>query len=67
VTRLVFGRTDYAEPLEQVGSVANGEDVRAAFAGGWVELVAIPADALQWIVRDGKEVERERAFARADD
>jgi hypothetical protein len=66
VTRLVFGRTAYAQPLEQVGSVANGEDVRGAFPGEWVELVAIPADTLRWIVRDGKEVQGERAFARTD-
>jgi hypothetical protein len=64
VTRLVYGRTEYAEPLVEVGSV-DGQEVLAAFAGEWVELVAIPEDAVHWIVRDGKEVESERALARA--
>jgi hypothetical protein len=67
VTRLVYGRTEYAEPLVQVGSVDEGDDVRAAFPGEWVELVVIPAEAVHWIVRDGQEVEGERAFARARD
>jgi hypothetical protein len=63
VTRLVYGRTEYAEPLVEVGSVEGGQEVLAAFAGEWVELVAIPEGAVHWIVRDGKEVESERALA----
>ena len=62
---LVYGRTAYAEPLEAVGSVAHGEDVRAAFPGDWVELVVLPEAEIRWIVRDGKEVEGERSFVRA--
>jgi hypothetical protein len=65
VTRLVFGRTEYVQPLEHVGEAADGDDLLAAFPGEWVELVAIPEADVCWIVRDGKEVEGERAFARA--
>ena len=65
MTRLVYGRTEYAEPLVEVGTADDANDVRAAFAGRWVELVAIPDDAVHWIVRDGEEVEDERADARA--
>ena len=65
MTLLVYGRTAYADPLEEVGSVEGGEDVRAAFPGDWVELVVIPEQDLHWIVRDGKEVEGERGFVRA--
>jgi hypothetical protein len=65
VTRLVFGRTDYAQALEQVGTAADSGDVLPAFPGEWVELVAIPEREIEWIVREGKEVEGERAFARA--
>jgi hypothetical protein len=65
VSKLVYGRTAYAEPLEEVGAVEEGEDVHAAFPGDWVELVAIPQADLQWIVRDGKEVEGERGDVRA--
>ena len=65
MTHLVYGRTEYAEPLVEVGTADEGEDVRAAFAGAWVELVAIPDDAVHWIVRDGEEVEDERAHAGA--
>jgi hypothetical protein len=65
VRRLVFGRTDYAQPLEQVGTAADRDEVLSAFPGEWVELVAIPETEIEWIVRDGKEVEGERGFARA--
>jgi hypothetical protein len=65
VSRLVYGRTAYAEPLEEVGSVDEGEDVLAAFPADWVELVVIPEVDVHWIVRDGKEVEGERSDVRA--
>jgi hypothetical protein len=65
VTVLVYGRTEYAEPLEAVGSLEEGADARAAFPGDWVELVLIPEADIHWIVRDGKEVEGERSFVRA--
>jgi hypothetical protein len=65
MTPLVFGRTEYAQPLEQVGAVEEDEDVRAAFPGEWVELVVIPETEIHWIVRSGKEVDRERGFDRA--
>ena len=65
MTMLVYGRTAYPEPLVEVGSIGAGEDVRAAFPGDWVELVVIPEADVQWIVRDGKEVEGERGDVRA--
>jgi hypothetical protein len=63
--RLVYGRTVYAEPLEEIGSIGEGENARAAFPGDWVELVLIPEADTEWIVRDGKEVEGERSDVRA--
>jgi hypothetical protein len=62
---LVYGRTAYAEPLEELGSLAERADVPAAFPGDWVELVVLPEAEIHWIVRDGKEVESERGFVRA--
>ena len=38
MSTLVFGRTEYAEPLVQLGKT-DDEDVRHAFPGEWVELV----------------------------
>jgi hypothetical protein len=59
--RLVFGRTEYAEPLTERGETeAEADDVTGAFPGEWVELVAFPVDALRWIVQDGREVEYEQ-------
>jgi hypothetical protein len=56
---LVFGRTEYAEPLTEQGAVAAGEDVRARYPGAWVELVVFPREAVQWIIRDGEDAESE--------
>jgi len=56
VTR-VYGRTDYAEPLVELGTVDDTTDARAAYRGEWIELVAFPEDAIRWIVRDGKDVD----------
>jgi hypothetical protein len=56
VTCLVCGRTEYAEPLVEVGTVEDGADVLASLPGDWVELVVIPERAIQWIVRNGEEV-----------
>ena len=39
---VVFGRTEYAEPLSECGEAATGEDVLAILPGPWVELVTIP-------------------------
>ncbi len=58
---LVFGRTDYAEPLTERGTVATGEDPLATCPGPWVELVVFPQEAVHWIVRDGEDAESERA------
>jgi hypothetical protein len=63
MTTLVYGRTEYAEPLVQLG--ATGEaDVQRAFPGEWVELVTFPADRVVWIVRDGQEIEGARDYVR---
>jgi hypothetical protein len=66
MTALVFGRTEYAEPLVQLG-VTGDEDVRRAFPGEWVELVSFPEDRVVWIVRGGQEVEGARDYVRARD
>ena len=60
---LVFGRTEYAEPLTERGTAANREDVLAAYPGDWVELVAFPGSAVHWIVRDGEDAERDAAVS----
>lgn len=57
---LVFGRTEYAEPLTKRGTAANEEDVLRAFQGEWVELVAFPRGAAHWIIRDGEDAESEQ-------
>jgi hypothetical protein len=53
----VYGRTEYAEPLAQLGTVDDATDVRTAYEGEWVELVAIPEHAIHWIIRDGREID----------
>lgn len=58
---LVFGRTEYAEPLTERGTAAAGDDVLATYPGSWVELVVFPREAVHWIVRDGEDAESERA------
>jgi hypothetical protein len=57
VTLRIYGRTEYAEPLVEFGTAEDGSDVRAAYAGEWVELVAFPERAIQWIIRDGEDVD----------
>ena len=55
----VFGRTEYAEPLVEVGTAAAEDDARTTFEDDWVELVSFPEDAIHWIVRDGDRVDDE--------
>jgi hypothetical protein len=57
---LVFGRTEYAEPLTERGTTAVTDDVLAAHPGPWVELVAFPRSAVHWIIRDGEDAESEQ-------
>jgi hypothetical protein len=57
---LVFGRTEYEEPLTEQGTAAEGDDALKTHPGTWVELVVFPRDAVHWIVRDGEDVESER-------
>jgi hypothetical protein len=59
---LVFGRTEYADPLTERGTAANEEDVLRAFPGEWVELVAFHRSAAHWIIRDGEDAESETAL-----
>lgn len=59
---LVFGRTEYAEPLTERGTAAAGDDVLTAYSGTWVELVSFPREAVHWIIRDGEGVESEGAI-----
>jgi hypothetical protein len=58
---LVFGRTEYAEPLTERGTADADDDVLAAYPGGWVELVVFPSEAAHWIICDGEDAESERA------
>ncbi len=57
---LVFGRTEYAEPLTQLGEAEGGEDVLATYRDQWVELVTVPRSAVHWIIRDGEDAESEQ-------
>jgi hypothetical protein len=57
VTLLVYGRTEYAEPLIELGTTDDESDVLEAYDGEWVELVAFPEDAVHWIIRDGEDVD----------
>jgi hypothetical protein len=57
---VVFGRTEYAEPLSELGAADAKDDLLAVYPGPWVELVAFPSAARHWIIRDGEEVGRER-------
>jgi hypothetical protein len=59
---LVFGRSEYAEPLTERGTVATGDDVLEAFPDAWVELVAFPRNAVHWIIRDNEDAESERTI-----
>lgn len=54
--QLVFGRTDYAEPLAfvtTVDAVSTPTLDELDVGTDWLELVVIPADAIIWILRDG--------------
>ena len=57
MTRLVFGRTEYAEPLVELGTADDDGDVLGAYAGDWIELVSFPEDAVHWIIREGEDVD----------
>jgi hypothetical protein len=57
---LILGRTHYAEPLELVTTVdAQGTPGVDDLDVGtdWLELVAIPTDAVIWVLRDGEPAE----------
>jgi hypothetical protein len=54
----VFGRTEYAEPLEFRGTVSTADQEAASaealrrFGGGWVELVLLPERSIHWVLRE---------------
>jgi hypothetical protein len=56
LTVRVYGRTEYAEPLVELGSARDDGDVGAAHGADWLELVAFPEAAIHWIIRDGETV-----------
>jgi hypothetical protein len=53
---LVYGRTEYADPLEQI-TIVESDDVPTVETAGvgdhWLELVVIPEDEIIWVQRDG--------------
>ena len=56
---LVFGRTEYAQPLGLVTTIEAAtqpalDDLDVGT--DWLELVAVPADEIIWILRDGETV-----------
>ena len=55
-TYLVFGRTEYAQPLALVSTVDADMPPRLDDLGvgtDWLELALVPSDDVIWIVRDG--------------
>jgi hypothetical protein len=55
-TYLVFGRTEYAEPLALVSTVEAStppaiDDLD--IGSEWLELVLVPAEKAIWVLRDG--------------
>jgi hypothetical protein len=55
-TFLVFGRTEYAQPLALVSTVEAGVTPAVDDLGigsEWLELVLVPADKAIWVLRDG--------------
>ena len=52
----VYGRTEYAEPLTERGMISASsrelalELVGDRYGDGWVELVLVPEDGIQWII-----------------
>jgi hypothetical protein len=55
-TYLVFGRTDYAEPLALLTTVESDDPPDRSdldVGDDWLELVAVPEPEAIWIIRDG--------------
>jgi hypothetical protein len=57
MTICVFGRTEYAEPLVDIGTIEDDADPTVAFPADWVELVMFRQDEIHWIIRDGARQE----------
>jgi len=59
---LVFGRTEYAEPLEYQGTLTvDDEEARRLaverFGEEWVELTLIPGREVHWVLGEKAETE----------
>jgi hypothetical protein len=51
---MVFGRTQYAQPLTLVSTIDAGAPPTIDDVGGeWLEVVVVPESAAIWIIRDG--------------
>lgn len=57
MTVRVYGRTEYAEPLVELGSAGAVDEARDVHGGGWLELVTFPEGAIHWIIREGEPVD----------
>lgn len=57
MTLRVYGRIEYSEPLIELGAADEGTDLRKKYEADWVELVAFPDTAIQWIIRNGKTLD----------
>lgn len=53
-TYLVFGRSDYAEPLRQLGTLEAPEhaDARERFGTDVIELSLLPEPEVVWVIRE---------------
>lgn len=60
---LVFGRTEYSEPVEHKGNLQAADDEEAKrlvierFGEEWVELVLVPEREIHWVMKKEAEVE----------
>jgi hypothetical protein len=59
---LVFGRTEYAEPLEYQGTLTvDDEEARRLaverFGEEWVELTLVPGREVHWVLGEKAEAE----------
>ena len=60
---LVFGRTEYSEPVEHKGNLQAADDEEARrlaverFGEEWVELVLVREHEIHWVMRRETEVE----------
>ena len=53
-TYLVFGRSEYSEPLRQLGTLETPERAREEFGADVIELSLVPEAELVWVIREGQ-------------